>query len=72
MKTNFRSVDRSTGCKPAPAGVGLGAELGKRGAESIIGTGNPSSHSTPQMQNYTQPSDNTRVAKPIYPLPEFK
>ena len=52
--------------------VGLGAELGKQGAESIIGTGNPSSHSTPLMQNYTQPSDNTRVARPIYPLPEFK
>jgi len=47
--------------------VGLGAELGKRGAESIIGTGNPSSHSTPLIQNYTQPSDNTRVARPIYP-----
>lgn len=39
------------------------------GAESIIGSGNPLGASTPLMQNYTQLHDNTRVARPIYPLP---
>ena len=52
--------------------VGLGTEIGKQGAKSIVGSGNPSGNTAPLMQNYTQPSDNTRVVRPIYPLPEFK
>ena len=46
--------------------VGLGTEMGKHGAKSIVGSDNPSSGTT------TQPSDITRVARPIYPLPELK
>lgn len=49
--------------------VGLGTEIGKQGAKSIVGSGNPSGNTAPLMQNYTQPSDNTRVARPIYTLP---
>jgi RHS repeat-associated protein len=52
--------------------VGLGTETGKQGAKGIVGSGNPSGNTAPLMQNYTQPSDNTRVVRPIYPLPEFK
>lgn len=48
--------------------VGLGTEIGKQRAKSIVGSGKPSSTTAPLMQNYTQPSDNTRIARPIYPL----
>lgn len=41
-------------------------------AKSIVGSGNPSGTTALLMQNHTQPSDNKRVARPIYPLPEFK
>jgi RHS repeat-associated protein len=49
--------------------VKLGAEAGKQGAKSVVGTGSvPNSVVLPQVQNYTQPMDNTRVVRPVYPL----
>ena len=49
--------------------VKLGAEAGKQGAKSVVGTGSvPKSVVLPQVQDYTQPMDNTRVVRPVYPL----
>lgn len=49
--------------------VKLGAEAGKQGVKSVVGTGSvPNSVVLPQVQNYTQPMDNTRVVRPAYPL----
>jgi hypothetical protein len=49
--------------------VKLGAEAGKQGAKSVVGTGSvPNSIVRSQVQNYTQPMDNTRVVLPVYRL----
>lgn len=49
--------------------VKLCAVAGKQGAKSVVGTGSvPNSVVLPHVQNYTQPMDNTRVVRPVYPL----